>query len=239
MLKIAVCIASDELQKKYEKYINIALEKHDVGATVDYYQSEKELLFEWGDVRRHADLVFLDMDNRNGMKVATELKENKVETNIVFITQNEERAFEAFDAHVLYCVVMDCMDEEAQSRVVEEAILKAETRVGHYIIFANRHQECKVFLKDIHYFEVVNHQITMYYQERGGEEQKFEFSGSIKKIANGLSQKGFLYPHRAYVIAESYVKQMTKGELILMNDLRVTIGRNKRQEVREAMQAIF
>ena len=235
MLKIALCIAQKELQEKYTRYITEFNSELNIDASIENYENGVQLLFEWEDYDRCADLLFIDMDEIDGMQTAVKLREQHIDTLIVFLTSNREKVFDVFDVGAINCILTDEMVWEKQCLIIEKAIYRAEEYANQNIVFKNRRGECKVLLKDIQYFEVFNHQITMNYQRRNEDPEQFMFSGSMGKLGKALQKKGFIHPNRAFVVSMNYIKAAVKGKIVLMNDIEINIGRNKLKEVKEEL----
>jgi Response regulator of the LytR/AlgR family len=239
MLKIAVCIVQEEIQTKYlEQFVQIE-EEQTINVAIEKYKNGKQLLFEWSEQQQYADILFLEMDKIDGMEIAHELRRRGINLPIVFLTNDKSKIFETFDVGAIYCIDTEEMSWRKQCQLINNALQKAEEYAYQHIIFTNREQECKVLLKDIQYFEVIDHQITMHYQRRNEIEKQFRFCGTIGKLGVALSEKGFIYPHRAYVVSKNYVKQMANGKLILMNDIEIKVGRLRMQEVKEQMSEML
>lgn len=239
MFRIAVCLEQEHVKGNYVNYIKRIQEEQNIGMEVTCYKDEKQLLFEWTEAVDLADILFLEVNAEkgiDGLAVAAELRERKIHVPIVLVMEDEKYAFDAFDVQALYCVATEKMDDNRQFDIVQKSIKKAIDRTYQHIVFSNREEECRVLLKDIYYFEVIDHRITMHYQRWNETQQTFTFIGSMGKIGQSLRNKGFIFPHRSYVVARDYIKQVTKGTIILMNDLEIGISRARRQEVKKQIE---
>ena len=235
MLRIAICIEQDELQEKYIGYLEQMKADLRLTAEIETFADSTQLLFEWAAKERYADLLFLGTTNIDELQVASELRRRGVDTAIVLLLQDATKAMAAFDVKALRCISTNDMNWEEQCQIIKTAIHKCETQIYQHIVLKNRDEVCKVLLKDIHYFEIIHHEITVYYRKRNEQPGQFSFRGSIGQFANVLCDKGFLYPNRSYLVAKSYVKQLIKGKLILNNDVEISVGRTKIDEIRAEM----
>ena len=236
MLKIAICIEQEQLKNQYISYLEEMKIEANLSAAIKVFNDSKQLLFECEGEEWEADIIFLGTLEIDELQVACELRKRNVDASIVLLLKNGSKAVAAFDVKALRCIDINEMSWEEQSQIIRTAINRAEGQIYQHIVFKNREETCKILLKDIHYFEVFRHTITVYYQRHGEAVGEFAFSGSISKLAMALCEKGFLQPNRSYLVAKSYVKQAVKGKLILENDLEINIGRTKLNEIREKME---
>ena len=234
-----MCIERADIREKYAECIMQITEKQNIDASMKYYESGKQLLFEWSEGETYADILFLGTESTDEMQVVHELRRRHIDVEIVLLIKEEVKALEAFDAKVLYCIATKAMAWKRQKTIIHKSLIKAEERAFQYIVLANREKRCKVLLKDIQYFEARNNKITMHYQKRNEPAQEFVFYGMIGKLGHALHNKGFFYPNRSYVVAKSYVKELVKGKMILANDLEVNVGRNQLQKTREELSKVF
>jgi Response regulator of the LytR/AlgR family len=236
MLKVVVCIEQEELKVKYIDYLERLGLQHKQPLEIETFEDSKQLLFEWSDRERYADIIFLGTTAIDELQVAKELRARGVEASIVLLVKDKRAAVDAFALDVLRCISIDDMDWERQRQIIDAAIHRCEEQIHQHIVLKTREETCKILLRDIHYFETANHKATVYYQRRGQKPEEFIFGGSINKLAHILVDKGFVRPNSAQLVAKSYAKQLVKNKLVLQNDVEVSISKMKRNEIKKAME---
>ena len=235
MLKITVCIEQEAVREKYLGYIRQLADEQHLEMEIDTFESGRQLLFEWSGQECHADIIFLGTREIDELQIAQRLREQDVDTSIVLLLENAEKALAAFDAQVLRCIALDEMDWQEQSRIIEVALQKAKVKSHQHIVLRTSEETCRVLIHDIQYFEMINHKVVVHYQRHGEQPQEFAFRGSIGKLVHILEDRGFVHPNRGYLVAKSYVKQLGAIRMILYNDVEISISKARRNAIKNEM----
>ena len=176
-------------------------------------------------------MIFLDveMPKLDGMAAAKQLRKQKVDAEIVFLTSHEKYVFDAFDIRALQFLKKP-LDKERLIKVlktVEDSIAEEEQ-----VEFQLDGKSCYVKLKDIVYIESYGDGLYIY--DRMGlvyEERR----GTIKKWAEKLQGKGFVQIHRTYLISMFYIEQFGTDEVKLKGmDGKFTVSRRYASGFKEA-----
>ena len=97
MLKIAICDDEKEFQDAAERMLKIYMEEKGLPFEIDSFDVASDLIdtLEKGMIY---DIYLLDiyMPGMTGMSVATELRNRKVKSPIIFLTSSVDHALEAF-----------------------------------------------------------------------------------------------------------------------------------------------
>lgn len=202
-MRIAIC---DDEKKYREETINCIKEYNPEFEIVEF-EDGSELV----KAKEAFDLILLDveMPQLDGMTAAKQLRRQKVDAEIVFLTSYEKYVYDAFDIRALQFLKKPLEKERLIKvlKTVEDSLAKEE-RAEFWL----DGESCYVKLKDIVYMESYGDGLYIYdhmglvYEER---------RGTIKKWAEKLEGKGFVQIHRTYLISMFYVERFGSDEVKL------------------------
>jgi two-component system LytT family response regulator len=193
-------------------------------------------------MQHQPDILFLDieMPQLNGFDLLKKIE--KITSRIVFTTAYDQYAIKAFkfnaidyllkpidkteliaavkkSSAVLSIETIQYVHELSQTRVPEKILLP----IGNEIIF--------VQVKDIIFCEAEGSYCHIYCQDMT---KPYLLSKTLRDIEELLNNPIFFRPHASWLIQESYVRKIVKGdamEIVLHHDIRVPVARSKRPEV--------
>ena len=200
-MSIAIC--DDE--KNIRELIANKIANQYPDANIIFYNSGEELLLS----DEHIDILFLDiqMQGKNGMETARELRKKDKKIIIIFVTAVEEYVFQAFDVGAFHYIVKPIDDTkftEVLHRAIEEWNAKQPTNQEpeeKYLMINNGGVHIKVTIDDIVYAEVFNRKIVIHKLN-----ETIEYYGKMSDLEN-VAGESFFRPHRAYLINFKYVEK--------------------------------
>ena len=200
-MRIAIC--DDE--KNIRELIKGKIEKQYPEAHIIFYNSGEELLLSDNPI----DILFLDiqMQGKNGMETARELRKKDKKIIIIFVTAVEEYVFQAFDVGAFHYIVKPIDDtkfKEVLHRAIEEWNAKQPTNQEpeeKYLMINNGGVHIKVTIDDIVYAEVFNRKVVIHKLN-----ETIEYYGKMSDLEN-VAGNSFFRPHRAYLINFKYVEK--------------------------------
>ena len=200
-MRIAIC--DDE--KNIRELIKGKIANQYPDANIIFYNSGEELLLS----DEHIDILFLDiqMQGKNGMETARELRKKDKKIIIIFVTAVEEYVFQAFDVGAFHYIVKPINDTkftEVLHRAIEEWNAKQPTNQEpeeKYLMINNGGVHIKVTIDDIVYAEVFNRKVVIHKLN-----ETIEYYGKMSDLEN-VAGESFFRPHRAYLINFKYVEK--------------------------------
>ena len=200
-MRIAIC--DDE--KNIRELIANKVAKQYPDANIIFYNSGEELLLSDNPI----DILFLDiqMQGKNGMETARELRKKDKKIIIIFVTAVEEYVFQAFDVGAFHYIVKPINDtkfKEVLHRAIEEWNAKQPTNQEpeeKYLMINNGGVHIKVTIDDIVYAEVFNRKVVIHKLN-----ETIEYYGKMSDL-EALAGESFFRPHRAYLINFKYVEK--------------------------------
>lgn len=200
-MRIAIC--DDE--KNIRELIKGKIANQYPDANIIFYSSGEELLLS----DEYIDILFLDiqMQGKNGMETARELRKKDKKIIIIFVTAVEEYVFQAFDVGAFHYIVKPINNTkftEVLHRAIEEWNAKQPTNQEpeeKYLMINNGGVHIKVTIDDIVYAEVFNRKVVIHKLN-----ETIEYYGKMSDLEN-VAGESFFRPHRAYLINFKYVEK--------------------------------
>ena len=200
-MQIAIC--DDE--KNIRELIANKIIKQYPDTNISFYSSGEELLLSSNPI----DILFLDiqMQGKNGMETARELRKKDKNVIIIFVTAVEEYVFQAFDVGAFHYIVKPIEDEkftDVLHRAIEESNAKKpanQVQKEKYLMINNGGVHIKVTIDDIVYAEVFNRKVVIHKMN-----ETIEYYGKMSDLES-VAGEGFFRPHRAYLINFKYVEK--------------------------------
>jgi len=200
-MRIAIC--DDE--KNIRELIANKVRKQYPEADIVFFSSGEEFLLS----DEHIDILFLDiqMEGRNGMEIAKELRKKDKSVILIFVTAVEEYVFQAFDVGAFNYIVKPIDDVkflDVLRRAVDELSSQSmdvnESEEKHLMI-NNGGVHIKVMIEDIVYAEVFNRKVVIHKLN-----DKIEYYGKMSDL-EAVAGESFFRPHRAYLVNFKYVEK--------------------------------
>ena len=234
MFRVVVC---DDEKMALTMYVNLCRKicaKYNIDVAIKEYNSGSDLMFDLEDPKFHntLDLLFLDisMPGLSGVEVAREAREAGYTGVIIFVTASDEHYGDAFDIGAFHYIRKG--DSAAR---FEEIFLKAVDMAGTInqkeISLSGWGEIRKIKVNSIHYFEVINRIIFVYY-----DDQEFQFQGNLSILEEQLADAGFMRIHRNYLISLSHVESITFKFVLMTNGKELPVGRTRYSDLKEAVK---
>lgn len=172
------------------------------------------------------DLILLDMNmqEKNGIEVAKELRSQKIETPIIYISAYIEMAPQGYvvnafryllksDLEQTFCFAMDDVMKELQHHL--EAI---EVRTENVQI--------ELRLSDIVFVESYKRYVLIHTKK-----DEYKQYGKISDMEEMLCQKGFLRVHKSYLVNLEHVAKIKNRILFLDNGKELPCSKERYSEI--------
>ncbi|MDD5901673.1 MAG: LytTR family DNA-binding domain-containing protein [Lachnospiraceae bacterium] len=168
------------------------------------------------------DLIFLDieMPGTNGMKTAKELRERKIESQIVFLTSHTECVYDAFRVKAFRFLNKPVNAEQVHRTLME---LAQENRKEEKVVVSQKGKVFELALNQVVYFEAFGDGTYIY--DKYGE--VYSSTVTLKEWEEKLQDKGFFRIHKSYMVSLLYVK-CRENELLELRGLNVSLKISRR-----------
>ena len=228
MINLNTAIVDDE--KAALSIITGALKKafldFNINLNIEEYYSLKNLVFDLED--KNYDLIILDIDtneSENGIEVAKKIRLNNPHVNFIFVSNCEDKAFDAFEVEPLGFIrkknfINDLNKYIPQiSKLIEKKLSKKTM-----LLFNNSNELINVDIDSITYIEGSFKQQYFYTCD---PKTYYHTRKTMKKIEDELINNGFIRTHNSYIVNVNYINGISKNELIVANNIKIPIARAK------------
>ncbi len=199
-MKIGIC--DDE--KATREMLKGKVKKLYPQADILLYTSGEQLLA--GEL---PDILLLDiqMQGKNGIEAAEELRLTDRQLIIIFVTAIEDYVFQAFDVDAFHYLVKPFSDEKF-SEVLQKAAEKLEKpesengkRKTPSLFITTGGTHITVNFEDIVYAEVFNRKVIIHTMD-----SDIEYYGKLKDLEKKAGED-FYRPHRAYLVNFNFIRK--------------------------------
>lgn len=223
MLRIIICDAERsnrmELRQMLERYLFDKVELN-----IECYDSSGcfiEQLTQCGEIS--ADLIFMDiqMPEMNGMEIARILRQNQVETDIVFVTGLSEYVFRGYEIHA-YDYLLKPLNYHMIENLLERWIAEQEQDGNRYLFVNKKAKKMRIPLKHVRYFISDKRKIRAILDQSYGE---VEFYMKMEELEEKLSAHGFVRCHQSYLINIHKVLFWERSRIGLIGEEIIPVSR--------------
>lgn len=212
-MRIAVC--DDE--KEVREFLGSKIKNLYPEAEVSFFGSGEELLY--AGVPFDILLLDIQMEGKNGMETAAELRKKNKSMILIFITALEEYVFQAFDVgafHYLVKPFTDAKFEAVLKAAVEQGTNRAGTEKGEKakpeercIVIKTGGVHTRIPVGGIMYAEVFNRKVMIH-----SVQGDIEYYGKLSDLEKQLGED-FFRSHRANLVHFKYVEKYNASEIWL------------------------
>lgn len=179
----------------------------------------------------HFVLILLDIDmpGRDGISYGKYLREKGNETEIIYISSQESRVFEAFTVHPFGFVRKSKFIEDI-SEVIQQYLNTHHFSGGEKLVSLPTHYggEIRVNTNHILYFEGNGIYQTMYMADN----DPVEIVSKMVKLEKLLMDMGFMRIHKGYLANYQHITRIDNTTVTLTDGTKLPISRGKTKEVR-------
>ena len=177
------------------------------------------------------DLVFLDIDmpKYSGMDVAEEIRKKSADTDIIFVSNREDRVFETFSVQPFGFIRKNCFTEDLNA-TLRQYIQKKLAQESFLVVHTNNNSSTlKLAVSDIVYVESMrDHQYI-----KLGSGEKVDVRMTLGEIEEKLASFDIVRVHKSFLVNYKYVQRLETSELLLTGGEKVPVSRNKARDVKD------
>ena len=164
-------------------------------------------------------IVFLDIDlvTDNGLEIAKQLRETDNNVIIVFISSKNTLVFKTFVVKPFFFIRKS---DYKMDIIYFFEILNKYFKKNTFISLDSRATQVHIPIDSIIFVESHEHQLTIH-----SKKEVYYDSSSLSGFLQKLPDNNFLQIHKSYIINFDYLKGIEKGEILLMDGMKLPIGR--------------
>ena len=224
MITIGICdddqIFIDQL---YQILYDIMLPISDWNARI--YHSGSEVIAAIINEDFDCNLLFTDifMEDGNGLELAKYISEQKVDTDIIFVSNSKDYVFECYHYHTFAYLLKPLTKSDVGSeirRYMEEMSLNTKC-LNIPIRGANQ----KIPINTILYIESNKRKITIHTRKAD-----YDYYEKLDVMENILKNEGFIRCHQSYLIPISRLESYNSDNSVSLNGVVSTISVSRRYQ---------
>lgn len=234
MIRIAIC-DDDRVDRSHLKEL---IDK--CGNTLSIELNIKE--FESGEAFLESgcnpEILFLDilMEQKDGIQVGVEIRKQRADTIIVYVTNIDERMAEAINGIHSYGYLIKPVKEVELLKILQEAVMvvKRNLRMNCETFQLEQNGIVTVPIQDIYYFEYCERKVRMVTKE-----DNYIIKEKIGNIAERMRRYSFEMSHQSFVVNLYEVKEI-KGQMLLMkNGEMVCLAQKRASTIRKRIMELI
>lgn len=227
-MRILVCDDSPQMSKRLANIIEHKVSTQGVAATIIVVDNEKDLLkLDYTEI----DIAFLDVDmgDYNGIDIARKLRETRLDTVIVFVTNYIEYAPSGYEVNAFRYVLKSALEKTLPETVV---LALNEYQKRHRVVsFSMASENIDVPVENILYLESDHRIVIMHLINHA--RKSFCFYASITQLESSLSPIGFLRIHKSYLVNMEYVELLQYGKVRLKGSVELPVSKANYTELKQ------
>lgn len=217
-------------EREMADYISDKLRKYYPGeCEIKIYEDGAALLDDCHNEEFDAFFLDINMPGLDGMELAKRIRESCQSAKIIFVTNRTDLANMGYLYDAFRFVRKNQLD--AELREVADSLKQYFDSLSDYFIFTMPKGKISIDVKNIMYFTVKNHTVTMVSSEC--EEQVVR--GTMKEYRNRLDKSGFILIHKSYLVNYRYIHSIEGNFIKLRCGEKLPLSRHRADEVKKKL----
>lgn len=219
-MRVAICEDESLFAEKLADTVRAFLDSMNIECLVEVFFDANSFL----NNMEEYDLIFIDcqLPDMNGIELAKKMREEDIDTEIIFVTSYPEYVYESFEVKPFrYILKSENNDEviKALESFVSMRIRDRDVRV------TSAKYDMMINLNDIVYIESCG----KYSIVRLVDNRFFKSSRSISDYENEISSEcnSFCRTHRSFMVNMKYIKCIERNLIIFENGENAVVARRK------------
>lgn len=227
MLKVAVCDDEKQVVNQIEEAISEICAQREIPVDTDGFYDGKSLEKEITNGTKY-DLIYLDIQMKNGDGISTAKKIRKIDDNVllIYVSSYDRYMMDLFQLDV-FAFIKKPIDNTVFIRTFIAAHKKVCNKL-FYFTFHYKNKEFKVPCKEILYFESNGRKINIFYEDGNCDTFNAKLSDVEKKVFCGKIP--FLRIHQSYLVNYYYIKARSRTEIELFNGKKLPISEDRQKK---------
>lgn len=226
---ITVAIVDDEIKERetLRNYFEQIQTKIHEQIEIELFPSGEQFL---SMSKKEYDLICLDidMDGKNGIDIAKEIRQTDSEVLIIFITNLAQMAIRGYEVRA-FDFILKPVNYEAFFLKIQNALSVILKRKSKYLVVTTSEKVERFSSNDLLYAEVSGH--YMYYHTvKGVLRQK----ASLRDLEEKLEGLSFKRCNNCYLVNLKYVDSVGKDDIVIRGET-LKISRPRKKEFMQAL----
>lgn len=228
-LRIAVCDDDTYAQSMVAGAIQAVLLDRGYQTEVERFTSAEALLQAMETAQYNITAMEVRLPCMDGIEAGRQMRQRGHKTQLIYVSDWEERVFEALHNHPLGFVRKSCFLKDLL--MVMDLYRQCPAQAGGTRLeLPTRRDVVTLDVSQIRYVEGCRNYQLVYTREHSGP---VEVKTTMDRIEAMLGDFGFLRVHRGYLVNSRDIFQVTYNAVQLRDGLRLPVGQSKARQVRQ------
>lgn len=218
MYEIAICDDDVEFSVGFRSMLSAILDERNAAYRVALFSDPSELMRSIESGVRY-NLLFQDVlfDTERGIRLAKDLRLQKQDMDIVFVTNAAQYAIEGYAVYPLNYLLKP-VSREKLSEIVDHFL---EKQAQQYVSLQTARGQVQIQLSDVLYFEVFNHEIIVHLTDKSC----VSYKGTLRELELSLPAHLFARCHRCYLVNLEHVRRVSHDQMLFSTGETVPISK--------------
>ena len=228
-MKIAICDDDERICSTIENILAKYADEFRTPMDIDSFYSCEELIRELNNGEKY-DLIYLDIEfpTHSGIDLGKFIREDSGDlfTEIVYMSGSDSYDRKLFSLQPLLFLAKPFSEKEVINAIDLAKIRSNTEKIYFYYNYGN--SKNKIEVSKIMYFKSENRKIEIVTTDGS-----FEFYGKLDEVENSIKDGKFIRIHKSFLVNSAYIKELSLGEVILLNNSELSVSRSYRDAIKE------
>jgi len=231
VLRIGICDDESHFRKTLNEAIIKILYRQGIDHSIIYFSSGEELLGGYIDI----DILFLDiqMDGKNGIETAKEIRKRDENVCIIFISAFPEYAAEGYKVNAFRYITKPFDERELEAELTG-AIREVKRADGISLTIKNDKGAFRILSSNVIYIEVKGRRTVIHTTD-----EEIESNEALSKFESKLTSQFFYRCHQGYLINLRYIDSVAENSIALRGDGSVPLSRYKKRGLMQMLTSYW
>lgn len=235
MFHIAICDDERYFRQNLKEFVSDYLQRKGISYQIDMFSSGEEFLSLGIEIAKYT-VAFLDinMDEKNGIAVAKEIRAISREVFIVFVTAYYDYTLEGYKVDAVRYLIKDSNQSNFQN-VIEECMDSVIEKMNYVVVrkrFGFKDGSREISLEKLIYVESNLHKLLFYVMEE--TQKNYTLYETLDELEKHLEGNNFIRIHQSYLVNLKHIRSISRYKAVLNNKAELIISRNRYMQVKEA-----
>lgn len=204
-------------------------ESNKVDFKLTIFNSPKTFLNRSKEIYFDLLLCDIEMGEEDGISVCIEFKKRTPQSQIIFLSNREDKVFESLKAHPFGFIRKKSFLSDVS--ILKEYLNKYKNeQVQDLLIIQQSNDVINITINEIVYISSERKSQRIHLND--GE--TIEITSTLQQLDSQLNTKGFFQIHQKHLVNLSYIKRIKNNTIILKNDTTLPISRRRLNDVKNA-----
>lgn len=228
-IRIALCDDNKKALPIISGAVESAFKEQGIKTELDVFFDGRELLASMEGREYALVLLDIDMPGMDGIQVGQQIRSQNYSTQIVYVSECEERVFESLMVQPLGFVRKSNFLNDIAAVVQLYMKNYGEGMNRQTVELATRNGVVILYYQNIRYIESCrNYQLVNLF----GEQEQVEIKMTMEKLESLLEPMGFIRIHKGYLVNYRYIQRINSEKIMLQDGTELPVGRSKVAEVK-------